>query len=473
MWQDEVYCVDIAKESIQDQIAFTLYTTRSTHLHPPLYTILLHFFLYLGDNEFTARLSSAIFGILSIVAIFKIGKLLFGTNEGLASALLLAVSVVNIWQSRETVMYSQFMFFALLSIFFFYRAITEDKGKMWVAFVASTLLGIYTHFFMFYIVIVETPFFVYWLHMKGGLIARNLPRLGKKSLLLLILLLATTSILMIPILQMASSILKQGNLGREYGLPPESFWKLFAYFSGNELGMLIFIPILLIGLLASAKKHKLSTVFLIVWVFLPTAIALVMSLRLGTDAYVTVRMMMFILPGYLIGVSRGIGVISHGLLNRIHVPAAVGPSETKLIITSLLLIIVFFGGVITSSLIDYYRQENADWRSVAQYLEAKAGSGEIILMIDYGGAGKIFSYYYRESEKNATVVFPSPKILISSNLSSIHVGIWFVTPDPPRASGDQVENTLYVEGLKKWVTNNHLTVVARFTGLVILNRQPP
>ena len=60
--------------------------------HPPIFQITLFFVeRYLGSSETLLRLPSAIAGILSIAAMFWLGTIAFGNEEGLISAFLTAV----------------------------------------------------------------------------------------------------------------------------------------------------------------------------------------------------------------------------------------------------------------------------------------------------------------------------------------------------------------------------------------------
>ncbi|GEM_PF-1551092 len=93
---------------------------------PFTYSVALSFKLF-GINEISARLPSVIFGTLSIILIFFIGKRFFGTTVGLVSALLLAFIPFEIAWSRTCRMYSMYQFFFLLGFFAFYRGFENEK----------------------------------------------------------------------------------------------------------------------------------------------------------------------------------------------------------------------------------------------------------------------------------------------------------------------------------------------------------
>ncbi len=93
---------------------------------PFTYAVAISFNLF-GINEVSARLPSVIFGVLSIILIFFIGKRFFGTTVGLVSALLLAFIPFEIVWSRASRMYSMYQFFFLLGFFAFYRGFEPEE----------------------------------------------------------------------------------------------------------------------------------------------------------------------------------------------------------------------------------------------------------------------------------------------------------------------------------------------------------
>lgn len=463
MWIDECLCVRLAEKSVQDQVKFTLYTSRDYHLHPPLYTILLQFFLYFGNNDYLARLPSAIFGVAAILLAYKVGTLLFGPKEGLISAFLLSISTFHIKYSQEAIMYSQFLFFSLLSIFFFYKAFKENKIRLWTGFVISTLLGLYTHFYMLIILVIISPFFIHMLYKNRSSILVNLRKLSKKKIFLLALALVFVSIFLIPILEMTLNIVKTGQLGREYGIPPESlFLRLFRQFS-IDYGILLFFPTFLIGLFASIKKQRQSTTLLLLWVFLPILMILILAFTFGEEVYVTSRQMIFILPGYLIGVSRGISSIASSLFNWLaHTLNRFGHSvmhlpETKQMAISLLIAIVVFGSVSVNDLRSYCESENVDWRAAAEYLKTNAHPNDIAIVEPHSTC---FLHYYGEGSEIIRIKSPDVEELFSSNLSSVDAGIWFIST---------LKKKLLEKG-RNWLIHNCFLERKRSTGVIILYR---
>jgi len=80
-----------------------------------------------GDNEFAHRFLSASLGVLIIPLAFLLIKKLTNKYIALVSAIILAINTWQIEFSREARYYSEFQFFYILTIYFFYKGFFEDK----------------------------------------------------------------------------------------------------------------------------------------------------------------------------------------------------------------------------------------------------------------------------------------------------------------------------------------------------------
>jgi len=83
--------------------------------------------LLFGDNEFAHRFLSALSGILIIPLAFLLVKKLTNKYIASVSAIILAINTWQIEFSREARYYSEFQFFYILTIYFFYKGFFEDK----------------------------------------------------------------------------------------------------------------------------------------------------------------------------------------------------------------------------------------------------------------------------------------------------------------------------------------------------------
>jgi mannosyltransferase len=97
--------------------------------HPPLYYLLLHYWIALnGDTPHYVRLLSVLFGAGTIPMIYLIGKRMSGVVMGLAAAVLLAFSLFNIYFAQETRMYTLLTFNAAVAMYALVRLLTDSRS---------------------------------------------------------------------------------------------------------------------------------------------------------------------------------------------------------------------------------------------------------------------------------------------------------------------------------------------------------
>ena len=82
-----------------------------------------------GINEFAARLPSAVFGALTIILVFFVGKTFFGSATGVLSAILFTFSPFAIVWARESRMYTMFQFFYLFGTMAFYKGFENYRAE--------------------------------------------------------------------------------------------------------------------------------------------------------------------------------------------------------------------------------------------------------------------------------------------------------------------------------------------------------
>lgn len=112
--------------------------------HPPLYYLLFHMMLQIRDNDAWLRLPSALAGWLAIVPMWRIGVILQRPKLALIAAVLLALSPLHVWYSREARMYGLASLFWVLSLYYFIASIRRDAWIDAFGLAATTLLGLFT-----------------------------------------------------------------------------------------------------------------------------------------------------------------------------------------------------------------------------------------------------------------------------------------------------------------------------------------
>ncbi len=125
MWLDETFSVWLASHSVADM----LYWMVKIDPHPPLYYLLLHYWIaHYGDTPYDVRMLSVLFSTFTIPIIYLIGKRISGVVVGLAAAVILALSLFNIYFAQETRMYTFLMFNAAVAIYALVRLLTDSRS---------------------------------------------------------------------------------------------------------------------------------------------------------------------------------------------------------------------------------------------------------------------------------------------------------------------------------------------------------
>lgn len=145
---------------------------------PPLFHLLLHFWMYLGHSEFGMRLLPVFFGVGTVYMTYLTAREFFGYKGALLAAFLLAVSPYHIYYSQELRPYSLSAFTGITVTYFLLKRQFIEYAVLLVLFLYSVYLsplliamhGIYIYLFdkanrkqWFYAVLVGLIFFTPWL----------------------------------------------------------------------------------------------------------------------------------------------------------------------------------------------------------------------------------------------------------------------------------------------------------------------
>lgn len=149
-WRDEAFTFLLAKRNIVDLLFLT-----AKDFNPPFYYLIVHYWMKLfGSSEISLRTISLIFYWLTIYYIF-----LFITDvmkiQSKRKWLYLFLVVLNpilLYYAFEARMYTMLAFFATLSFYSFFK-------KNYKTFVVATVLGLYTHYFMTFVLLGELLFY--------------------------------------------------------------------------------------------------------------------------------------------------------------------------------------------------------------------------------------------------------------------------------------------------------------------------
>lgn len=146
-WLDEGASIFLARLPLSN-----LFTALANDFHPPLFYLLLHFWLPLADKtEWLIRLPNIIFGALCIPALYYLVKNVSNGDKvklALVAAFLLALNPLHIYYSIELRMYSLNALLSILTWFYLTKAVKEKQSKLstWGFFILTSALNLYTFY---------------------------------------------------------------------------------------------------------------------------------------------------------------------------------------------------------------------------------------------------------------------------------------------------------------------------------------
>ncbi|HXI20942.1 MAG TPA: glycosyltransferase family 39 protein [Gemmatimonadales bacterium] len=144
LWFDEIQTlVDYVRQPIGHIV--TTFDSQNQHL---LYSVLARAAVVLGgESNAMVRLPAAVFGVLSLWAVYWFGRMITCRREALLATLLLTVSYHHVWFSQDARGYTGLLFWTLLASGLFLRLL-RDPGCGWGTVAGYGLAlagGVYTH----------------------------------------------------------------------------------------------------------------------------------------------------------------------------------------------------------------------------------------------------------------------------------------------------------------------------------------
>ena len=146
IWLDEIHTMNEANPKLSFLNVYD--TIMIGEQMPPLYFYSLYFlFKIFGYYTIVARLYSAIIAIVSIYAIYLLGKEMFNKKIGLIASIILCVNPFHLYYSQEARPYIFLFLFTTLSFYYLIKFIKLPSRKGAVLYGVISALMIYSHFF--------------------------------------------------------------------------------------------------------------------------------------------------------------------------------------------------------------------------------------------------------------------------------------------------------------------------------------
>lgn len=414
LWYDEAFSWAVAAAPLKIALAAIL----TDGGNPPLYQyFVLHPLLYLGQSEEILRLPSAVFGILAIPLIYKVGRLCFGQKVGLSSALWLSLSPLHVWYSQEARMYAMIVFLSLGSIYCFLRILKENDRKLWLGFVVFTALAYPTNYSAFLVSLVQLAFLICTLRINYRLLR---PWTVSQALASL-----PTAPWLIALLSREMKSFGFGWIPRPGLLDPlKTLWNFGLGYTGIltpfvSLSLLLLAFAFLHGLwnwrsepggdLSQIPLFPHARLFLALWLILPMTFVFLISYLL-VPIYID-RFLLVALPPYLI-------LVAYGLLRIKNTTTRRGLILALTLAISFSLSRIYFDPI--------YAKE--DWRGLVGYVQQHSQSNDVIFVRTLEGTLP-FNYYDRgQLEKVAMSTNRATAPL--DEIAQEYDRIWLVYPYP-------------------------------------------
>jgi tetratricopeptide (TPR) repeat protein len=420
MWTDEIFTAEGAQLDLPTLLSGVA-SGSGRGIQLPLIYVIAHFSVAtLGSSEFVLRLASMLVGSLSILLIYKLGRMLWSREVGLAAAFLLAFNPYHVQYSQEARHYALMAFLALMSSIFLIKAVQRNSPALWLGFVLSTVLGLYNHYFAFLLFAAQVAFAAWliarsWFSRRsGGHRAASRPRPeGPTPRAQGLALLASTILVGVALLPWAGplqSVFASPGGSAQVGVSAASlesswsFWgQVLVDFSGVGFpALLIWLGAFVLGCIRSSGKANLL-------LGLSVSVPVVFLGLMEPEHFLAPKYVLYLLPLYLLVTAKGLSALAELL----HRPLQSHWGERHwLPPIAQALPVLLLGALSVAPLVGYYRWEKEDWRSAEAYLHEHMAEGDIVVADGqrYGEGGDAkrvlegLPYYFSLHDREAVIL---------------------------------------------------------------------
>lgn len=344
LWMDETTSVIDAKEPVK-KILFD----PNWKDQVPLYRLILHFWIIVfGETEFALRLFSVLFGVISVLMLYQLTKVMLSRKVALLASFFLSINTLFIKHAQEAGKYTLFIVLSLLTVYFVFQVLKreEKKRKVWLLFIITSLLNMYTHIFASFILLAEIIYLILFLKKK---------EIDKLIVSLIIIL-----VLYLPIIiGIVISVSFRSQYHPDLGIASSflSYIKeIIISFSGN-VGLTIIFSILIINALIWSFKTEKKLFWLFTLLNIIPILCVYALKNIIMD--IQVRHFIFLLPIYLLFAAYGVVCIQKKLFSFL----------------TLSLVIV----ISIPSLNNYYNRSTLQWDIAVNFIKDNFQDEDIIV----------------------------------------------------------------------------------------------
>lgn len=346
----------------------------------PLYFVLLHHVLFLGSSEAVIRGMSVVFGSLSTILLYFVGKILYSQKTAVLSCLLLLLSPFFVYYMQEARMYSLLTFLVLTMTFSSLKYAENGNLKWLFLFAMSSTAVLYTHYFGALPVI----------SLSVGLYLFKGTEKAKPVLIVSLL----SIMLLVPWLPIAFNSLSANPKGLPWLEGENSLIKTALSFSGahypyglrERAASVLSILISAFGIFVSMNNKDKAFLVSLPVLLIPVSIVYFISFW---ASFYHVRYFLFGLPFFCL-------LLSSGTLRLME--------KTKKDWKPLVYLVFSF--ILISNILSlhesYYTKDKQDYRLASQMISESGKEGDAIIVEPYGRTAAL-SYYLRNASVGLTL----------------------------------------------------------------------
>jgi mannosyltransferase len=417
-WIDEIYTINHAKMHFGN-LELILQNIPPARNWVPVSVILTAQVLNIfGVSEWSARLVSAVIGILTIPILYFPMKKIFGNQVTLIALLLLAVSPWHVFWSQNARFYTSLMLFSTLALLAFYYGIEKNRPGYFLLFYAMFYLASSERTIAFFILPV-----VFFYLLSFWLLPMEKPRIQKRMAYLLVLPIIAFALVEIRQYISIGSALTVDFLDTFFGQVNTDPLRL-ALSIIYKIGVPVFTLAIFCGIYILLIKQRIN-IFVLISATLPSILLVLLSIFFFTvDRYIfTTYFFWLILAGIAIN-----ALLQHA------------DGYAKLLSLGVLSILLFSS---VSEMYLYYQFQNGNrpnWKEAYKYIEQNQQNGDIV----YTTRQEVGGYYLSQADNQDINAFDPTLISNRENRN-----YWFIID----------ENTGSVDpDIASWIQNNCLLI---------------
>ena len=360
---------------------------------PPLWYLVTSVFIKDGNIEFWGRLPVAFAGVFCISLTFLLGKKLFGNNNGLLAAFLLALSPFHIYYSQDARYIIGLMLLTISNILIILYIKGHNNVRGWVIFILITLLNIYNHFFGFLILGLSGLFFLLPTTISNKkevvghseihlIIKRNIWQYAPVLLVSLLVVLLLYFPQWSTLFELFGGVAKTTNIHNFNSSQPDYLKSLMdvgkKITTDTTIGVIFYGLFFLTGVIQSTRRNRNYWTFIILWWFLPILLFLILNpILVSPVPAFSLRHLIVVLPVFLVFVAQGM----LGSFNWFFI--SINNFLTNNAWIKLVTIIIVLTGIITiqtPALNSYYKNEKQNWRDAVNLIDSSQNPDDIIVV---------------------------------------------------------------------------------------------